>query len=77
VQDEGNCVMSSFIILCVRELLGIQIFWRWAEYAGLMASRGMYRIVKSEKLNGRKNFEYPGLDGRIILKMNVLKLVRM
>jgi hypothetical protein len=79
VQDEGNYVMRSFIILSLHELLGnnIQIFGRWAEYAVLTARRRMCRIVKSEKLKGRKYFEDPSLVVGIILKLSVLKCVRM
>jgi hypothetical protein len=76
VQDGGNWVMRSFIILCLHELLGnnLQIFWRWEEYAVLTAKRGMYRTVKPEKLNGRKNFEDPSLDWRIIFKDECVKM---
>jgi hypothetical protein len=79
VQDEGNCVMRSFIILSLHEFLrnNIQIFGPWAQYAVLMARRRMRRIVKSEKLKGKNYFEDPGLVGRIILKLNVLKCVRI
>jgi len=37
----------------------------------------MCRIVKSEKLKGRKNFEDPDLDGWMILNLSVLKCVRL
>jgi hypothetical protein len=45
--------------------------------AVLVAIRGMYRIVKSGKLKRRMCFEDQDLTGRIILKLNELKCVRM
>ena len=65
--------------MSLHELLGnkSRIYGRWVEYAVIIARRRMYRNVKSENLKGRKNFEDPGLDGRILLKLSVLKCVRM